>query len=372
MSVRLVHIADVHLGAPLANFGEYARQRRAEQEEAFRRAVDAALEARAHVVTIAGDLFDTFRPEPATVNLARRELGRLKEAGVKVFAVPGTHDSLAYAGCVYHHETLPFHHFFDRPTFEQPASLEIEGVPLVVYGIAYDPRRTGSGWDTLSRTAEEGIHVAVVHAACRFNPEWPIAEEDLPFREEDLAGLGMDYVALGHYHDLRIFESEGRVVGAYSGSIEGRDWTETGPRHVLVVEWSEPGIAPTVHPVEVQSRRLERCRVDVSGASDETEIVAAVESRCDPERLWQVTLVGEPEVVVRPEAVEATLASRYGHVRIEDGTTLVTSHVLAERREEETVRGEFFRRLSERRESVDGREAEVAERAIKLGLRVFG
>ena len=371
MSVRIVHIADVHLGAPLENFGEYASQRRAEQEEAFRRAVDAALEARAHAVVIAGDLFDTFSPAPATVNLARRELGRLKEAGVKVFAVPGTHDSLAYAECVYRHETLPFHHFFDRPTFEEPVTLEIEGVPLVVYGIAYDPR-TGGGWDTLSRSREDGIHVAVVHAACRFNPDWPIAEEDLPFREEDLAGFGMDYVALGHYHNLRLFESGERVVGAYSGSIEGRDWTETGPRHVLVVEWTDPRGAPSVRPVEVETRRMERCEVDVSGASDESDIVAAVESRCDPERLWRVTLVGEPEIVPRPRAVESTLSPRYGHVRIEDETTLATSHVLAQRREEETVRGEFFRRLVERREVEQGRDAEVAERAIKLGLRVFG
>lgn len=372
MSVRLVHIADVHLGAPLESFGEYARQRRVEQQQAFRRAVDAALEARAHAVVIAGDLFDTFRPEPAAVNLARSELGRLKEAGVKVFAVPGSHDSTAFAGCVYHHETLPFHHFFDRPTFDEPASLEVAGVPLFVHGIAYDPRRAGSGWDTLSRTRQEGIHVALVHAACRFDPDEPIGEEDLPFREQDLAGFGMDYVALGHHHDLRIFESDGRVVGAYSGSIEGLDWTETGPRHVLVVEWTAPGSAPTVRPVEVQSRRLERREVDVTGAGDEAEIATAVESECDPAWLWEVTLVGEPEVVPRPRAVEATLAPRYGHLRIDDATSLTRSQILAQRREEETVRGAFFRRLVERRESAEGRQAEVAERAIKLGLRVFG
>lgn len=371
MSVRIVHVADVHLGAPLANFGEYARQRSAEQEQAFRRAVDVALEVRAHAVVIAGDLFDTFRPEPAAVNLARRELGRLKEAGVKVFAVPGTHDSLTYADCVYHREALPFHHFFDHPTFERPVSLEIEGIPLMVYGIAYDPR-TGSGWETLSRVRDDGIHVAVVHAACRFNPEWPIAEEDLPFREDDLAGFGMDYIALGHYHNTRLFESRGRVVGAYSGSVEGRDWTETGPRHVLVIEWSEPGSGPTVRRVEVQSRFLERCEVDVSGASDEEAIVAAVESSCDPERLWQVTLTGEPEVVPRPRAVESALSPRYGHVRVDDETTLIPSHVLAQRLEEETVRGEFFRRLAEKRANAAGRDAEVVERAIKLGLRVFG
>lgn len=372
MSVRLVQIADVHLGAPLENFGEYARQRRSEQEAAFRRAIEAALEARAHLVVIAGDLFDTFRPDPASVRLARKELGRLREAGVKVFAVPGTHDSLTYSECVYRRETLPFHRFFSDPTFEDPATLEVEGVPVVVYGIAYDPRRTGSGWETLERTREDGIHVAVVHAACRFNPEWPIAEEDLPFAEADLPGFDMDWIALGHYHNLRVFEADGRALGAYSGSVEGRDWTETGPRHVLRVEWKAPGEPPRVEPVEVQSRRMEAGEVDVTGAADEATMVAAVESACDPERLWKATLTGEPEVVPRPGSIAASLAARYGHVRVEDATTLIESHVLDRRREEETVRGEFFRRLVELREGAEGREAEVVERAVKLGLRVFG
>lgn len=371
MSVRIVQIADVHLGAPLENFGEYARQRRSEQEAAFRRAVDAALEARAQVVVIAGDLFDTFRPEPAAVDLARRELGRLEEAGVKVFGVPGTHDSLSYSECVYHTESLPFHRLFTDPTFEDPATLEIGGVPVVVHGIAYDPR-VGAGWETLSRTREDGIHVAVVHAACRFNPDWPIAEEDLPFREEDLPGFGMDWIALGHYHDLRVFESGGRPVGAYSGSVEGRDWTETGPRHVLLVEWDDPSGPPRVAPIEVHTRVTDVREVDVSGAPDEAAMVAAVESACDPDRLWKTTLVGEPEVVPRPGSIAATLAPRYGHVRVEDATTLIESHVLDQRLEEETVRGEFFRRLVARREAAGGREAVVVERALKIGLRTFG
>lgn len=373
MSVRVVHLADVHLGAPLANFGDYARQRRAEQEEAFRRAVGVAIHERAQIVVVAGDLFDTFDPEPAVVNLARRELGRLREAGIKVFGVPGTHDSLAFAGCVYRTETLPFHHFFDAPTFAEPAILEVEGAPVVIHGIAYDPERSGDGWSSLARTREDGIHLAVAHAACRFNPEWPIAAEDLPFREEDLAGLGMDWVALGHYHNLRVFESGGRAVGAYPGSVEGRDWTETGPRHVLVVEWERAGEPPTVRPVEVQSRVLEARELDVSGVVGQDEIAAAIEAACDPAALWKVELTGEPETVPRPRTIESTLQPRYGHLQVDDATTLIASHVLAERAEEETVRGEFFRRLVERRDTAgEERDRAVADRAIKLGLRVFG
>lgn len=373
MSVRLVHLADVHLGAPLAAFGEYAKRRREEQEAAFHRSVEAALSQRAQIVVIAGDLFDTWRPEPAAVNLVRRELDRLRKAGIKVFLVPGTHDSIAWAGSVYRSETLPVHRLFTDPGFDAPASLEIEGTPFFVYGIAYDPRRSERGWSSLRRTSEEGIHVAVAHAACRSDPGRRIAGEGLAFEESELSGFGMDYVALGHHHDLRLLAGGERVLGAYSGSVEGTDWSETGPRHVVVVEWAEPGDPPDVRPVEVQSRIVEEREVPVDGVVDQEEIAVAIEEACPPEWLWRIRLVGEPEVVPRPHVVEATLRPRYGHLRVEDETTLVDSHLLSERLEEETVRGEFFRRLLERREAAaEGRERTVADRAIKLGLKVFG
>lgn len=373
MSIRILHMADAHLGAPLANFGPYAEQRRAELEAAFQRGIGVALAERVHMVLIAGDLFDTYRPDPHAVNLARRELTRLHEAGIKAFAVPGTHDSLAYAGCVYRRETLPFHHLFTEPTFADPVTLEIEGVRISVYGIAYDRERTKGGWTTLARRQPEGIHIALAHAACRFNPEWPIAPDDLPFREADLAGLGMDYVALGHYHNLRLFRDGERVIGGYSGSLEGRDWTESGERHVLLLEWEAAGAPPTVRPVPVQTRNVDSRDVDVSGLGDPDALVDAVRAACPPGILWRVTLTGEPEIVPQPEALVAALEPTYGHVQVKDRTTLVTSHRITQRCEEETVRGEFFRRLVAARESAaDERERAVADRAIKLGLRVFG
>lgn len=373
MSVKIVHLADAHLGAPLANFGDYAETRRRERDEAFRRAIGIAIEERAHAVVIAGDLFDTWRPEAPTVNLARRELARLREAGIPAIAVPGTHDSLVHRDCVYRVETLPFHHLFTDPTFADPIALEVAGTRVTFYGIAYDPERSGEGWASLERADDGGIHVAIAHAACRFNPEWPIGPEDLPFEEGDLAKTGMDWVALGHYHNLTTFDDGDRAVGAYPGSLEGRDWTETGPRHVLVIEWSEPGASPAVRPVEVHSRLLETADVDASGLADQREIAEAIRQACDPETLWRVTLAGEPEIVPRPREIEAEIGPAYGHLAIRDETTLVTSRLLEERCEEETVRGEFFRRLLERREEAEAdRERAVADRAIKLGLRVFG
>lgn len=374
MSVRILQLADAHLGAALANFGEYAERRREEQRAAFRKAIDVALEEHVQVVLIAGDLFDTFQPDPASVNLVRGELARLSEAGIKAIGVPGTHDSLAYSDCVYRKEDLGFHHFFTEPSFGQPVVLEIEGRRVAIQGIAYDPDHSDQGWSSLTRDgADDTVDIALAHAACQRNPDWPMRPEDLPFREHELADLEMDYIALGHYHNYSEFRHDDQVIAAYSGSLEGRDWTETGPRHVLIVEWPASRRHPDLKPVSVESRQLASIDVDVTGMGDLEAIADEVKSICEAGPLWQVTLIGEPDIVPDAKALQAVLEPVYDAIRVKDGTTIIASHLLSDRIEEETVRGEFFRRLTKAREGAATEpQRQIAERAIKLGLKVFG
>src|SRR5918992_2273234 len=54
---RLLHMADVHLGARHDDLGDAAAQQRERQFAAYRRAVDIALERAVDLVLISGDLF---------------------------------------------------------------------------------------------------------------------------------------------------------------------------------------------------------------------------------------------------------------------------------------------------------------------------
>ncbi len=53
------------------------------------------------MVIIAGDLFETHKPEPALVEEVVAQLERLERAGVAVVTVPGNHDEITYADSVY-------------------------------------------------------------------------------------------------------------------------------------------------------------------------------------------------------------------------------------------------------------------------------
>ncbi len=63
--IRLLHLADVHLGRPFQMLGEKGASKRRALEAALVRAVDAAIERRVHLVLVAGDLFDSPKPSPA-------------------------------------------------------------------------------------------------------------------------------------------------------------------------------------------------------------------------------------------------------------------------------------------------------------------
>jgi exonuclease SbcD len=357
----------------MSNFGRYADQRRQDVEVALRRAIDLAIERDVDLALFAGDLFDSHHPGPEPVNIARRELARLREAGIRSFGVPGTHDSLGFADSVYRREDLPFDHFFVDPDFANPVTLDVGGHSVTVYGIAYDRDHTSDGWRTFARRDGNGIHIAIAHAACQDNPSWSIPADDLPFTPDDLARLEVDYIALGHYHNLRFFHHGERVIGAYSGSIEGRNWKEIGERHVVLIEWEGVGSSPMVIPLPIQTRMLETVEIDVSSFPDSLAIATAVRDACEASSIWRVTLNGDPDFVPSAEAIIAELEARYGYIEVQDATTLVTSQLLAERREEETVRGEFFRRLLDARERAeDERSRAVVDRAIKLGVEVFG
>ncbi|RLI35370.1 hypothetical protein DRO53_01410 [Candidatus Bathyarchaeota archaeon] len=83
-----VHMADIHLG-----YTQYNLPERAEDfAKAFIQAVDEVLKLKPDFVVMAGDIFESPRPSNKTLATGIRELKRLRDAGIKVFAVDGSHD----------------------------------------------------------------------------------------------------------------------------------------------------------------------------------------------------------------------------------------------------------------------------------------
>src|SRR5579884_2311318 len=80
-AATILHTADVHLGSMA--FGR--------EENAFRRAIDTAIDLDVDAVLVAGDLFDHARVDDALLEWTGDQLNRLERP---VVLLPGNHDAL--------------------------------------------------------------------------------------------------------------------------------------------------------------------------------------------------------------------------------------------------------------------------------------
>src|SRR4030066_707948 len=108
------HASDLHLG--YAQYGLEAR--RQDFDNAFAELVDKTIELKPDFMIIAGDLFHHARPSNTTLENTIRNFKRLRDAGIPVLTVDGSHHSapnnitgtilvpLDSSGLIYH---LPRH-----------------------------------------------------------------------------------------------------------------------------------------------------------------------------------------------------------------------------------------------------------------------
>jgi exonuclease SbcD len=84
-----VHAADLHLGYAQYNLDV----RRRDFNNVFGELVDKTIELQPDFMIIAGDIFEHARPSNSTLEAAVTNFRRLKDAGIPVLAVDGSHDS---------------------------------------------------------------------------------------------------------------------------------------------------------------------------------------------------------------------------------------------------------------------------------------
>jgi DNA repair exonuclease SbcCD nuclease subunit len=371
--MRILHLADVHLGASYASFGPHAGERSEAVLGAFRNLPEVAREHEVHAVLVAGDLFDSPRPDERVAAEAREVFRRLVEVVPAVFLVPGNHDPLVFPGP---YADLPREaHVFSAPSPGDPQSVDTDAGPLHVYGFAYDFAHEPDPLARFQRTADEGVHVALLHGAVRDVPHWT-GGDSLRLSKAELGALGVDYIALGDYHRFRPpaeFAADDSVPACYCGSFAALDHTEAGPRGVVLAELA-PGSPPLVRLIASGLPMVQALRdLDVSTCSDDMEVVDRVASAVDAGSLPVVTLAGQTEFAVDPERVEAGLRARFPYARVRDRTRYYDSQRLSELAARDDVVGHLARLGLGRIRAVDD-EDEVAlrERALRKALRAMG
>jgi len=371
--IRVLHLADVHLGASMSSFGEIAGERREAVRDAFRALPESARREEVDAVVVAGDLFDGHEPGRDDRAVAADVFERLNEDGRPVVVVPGNHDSPTIRPNPWR-EPPGGARVLAEPSFER-VTFETAGGPLHVYGAAYDRAREPDPLATYVRSGEPGVHLVLLHGSAEFSPHWEIGGNALRLPLDALAALECDYIALGDYHTYRPperFGGDAPIPAAYSGSFAALDLTETGPRGYVIAEL-ESGRPPRVeHRVSGVPPVHDAGDVDVSGAADHDEVVRRVLERVEGGVLPLVRLVGVPDFPLDRDSIAGRLGERFGFARVEDDTAYYASGRLDEIAGDDTVAGHVVR-LGRRRieDAGSDEERQIAARALRLALQAL-
>lgn len=373
MSVRLLHLADLHLGYRPGRLGDRAGDRSAEFTAAFRRAIDFALadEQQIDAVLIVGDLFERHRPEQSDIELVRNEFQRLDAAGKPVILTPGTHDGLQYPNCVYREESFPGMELIDTPNIGKPLTFHLNGEQVHFYGLAYQPGRSKPPLDVFQAADVAGRHVTLIHGSLMHNPQWETYTKDVPLQLERLLESGMDYIALGHYHSFQE-HGNGQPTVVYCGSLERKSVREQAERLLVVAELDDNGahVRKSVYP----ARAVLSESLDLSPLEDcslET-MVEEIRRKAPEGAILDLRLEGSAEEPIDLESMRKQLMPKYlFYLNIDDQTLLWQSGRLEQWAAEPTVRGRFTRRMMEKIRQAPPEDAPTLNLALKLALVEF-
>lgn len=357
--LRLLHTADVHLGARHADLGDRAATQRERQFAAFVATIDLALAQKVDLVLIAGDLFDSNVQPRRSVERAAAQLKRLVDARIRIVISPGTHDVFDRASIyrAYDLAALAGAVGSDLVTVLDPEHPDVHLKPLdvVVHGRCFATKRAPTsplqGLD-VSKDDRAAWHVGLLHASIAI--EGKTDRDEVVITTDEIAASHLDYLALGHWHSTSKGKA-GRTTYAYSGAPEPIALDQDRAGNVLIVQLDaqDGKKRVTVEERRVGKTRFERIQVDAAKVGSQPGLISTLAEKADADLVLDAVLIGirPDELDVHVEEVEAELADRFLKVRVRDRSVApLPEGILAS---PDTVLGAFIRDLEARIAEVE-------------------
>lgn len=367
-TVKILHCADIHIGAAESFLGTAAGKRRYETLLTFERIVDTASKEGVDIIAAAGDIFDSNRVEENLADAVFEKIASVPE--IKVVLALGNHDPLS-SDSPFKSRKLP-QNLYVLGTRDD--SIVFDDLKVRVYGRSFEDVYL-KGEERFSITPPEDgyVNLMVLHGELRSDLNSNYNSVTSGFIKQS----GMDYIALGHVHKRTEPQKIGDTYYAYCGCPEGQGFDETDEKGVYIGEIGK-GFCE-LNFISMSKRRHICEKVDITGINSSAEISAAVTAQLKEkygdgfgENLYKIELTGSikedfnlhlPEILSR-------VSERVYYAKIRDKTELlIDNEKLAN---EISLKGLFVKNMLEKMNNAPESERAELENALKLGLRAFG
>ncbi|MCX7841939.1 MAG: DNA repair exonuclease [Clostridia bacterium] len=373
MILKFLHCADLHLDKHFGCSGfteEQKSLRRQELKQCFKRIIELAALEEVDLLIISGDLYEHEYVRRATIEFICSSFKEIPQ--IRVFIAPGNHDPFI-ANSFYNYHKWP-----DNVTImtgDIPYIL-LEDIDTCVYGVGF--RNFYEGRSLVSKLVPascEHINLLVVHGTV--DMEFGNFAYN-PMKSSELNELGMDYIALGHFHNR--IDNLGGYGNIYNpGSPEAMGFDEPGEHGVFIGEITKrkgSGKALDLRFHKTGIRSYVSTDVKLDGCCSEQEVFERIQnaaSMTDASNVvLEIKLKGHVDPVLKPDInkLRKCLGKAFFSVRVID--ELIPDYNIGEIMKEYGLKGLFTRKVFEALgQSRDEYEKRLLMKALYYGLEAL-
>lgn len=289
---RLLHSADWQLGARFAQFSSSGGRLREARLETLKRSLELAEKHEADAFLVAGDLFEDNQVDDTLV-AAVLDLFRA-HATLPVYLLPGNHDPHTGPDSVWQRKAFlsapaNVHVIREAGIIDIGGNVRLLAVPLHQKQSSIDPSLKLV--ELVAGLPADVIKIGLTHGALAIEAKHQ--PNDFPIALNAATRAGLDYLAIGHWHNWLADTDGGRIV--MPGTPEPDRFVNDDSGHVAFVEIDAPGKAPRVQKLPVATLAWRALTFDFLHAEASRATLSAALAELAPaaaRTVLRVTLTG--------------------------------------------------------------------------------
>lgn len=245
--IKILHSADWQLGARFRQFGAMGNALRSARLTTLRQSLDVARERAVDAYFVAGDLFEDNQVDDKLVSEVVRIFGEYPS--IPIYLLPGNHDPISGPEAVWNRKVL-LQAPINVHVLREPSVIDLGGAVFLASPLSQKLSTTDPSLklvDLAKDTPADQIKIGITHGALAIEAKHQ--PNDFPIALNAASRAGLDYLAIGHWHNRLSDVDGGRIV--MPGTPEPDRFSNERSGNVAYVEIDGPGILPRVQAVNV-------------------------------------------------------------------------------------------------------------------------